>query len=1021
MALDKTQIPIAINEGLDLKADPKQVSTGRFVTLENGVFLKTGQIQKTNGWAIKSPLNESYSFDPYADIGTGISTFKTSLFVTGKRFAWSYNPSTQTTAKVGNYIPATVTRSNAINQDAITPSCVYNPSANVIFYVWSEVDYTVSTYPRRIKYTAIDKTTNSVILPERFLDLGTNCKVVTSDSLDYYLIIFDQDSTTAAPTTLGLYAYAINKFNYDVSVKVNVDVSTYYNYGFNAYCENPLTNPYAIWPSNALSSNTKVCYFSSTFATFGAPTTITISGVNCRYGSNIKRLGSNLVLGMCDGSQVRTIAYDPTLTTALSPTLTPLSRGLSILNRQSGVMFSFDELDSSLLHVFTTEFSGYNEKMPFIKRAIINLTSILVSEATLIYGCVIAGNPIRDLKNIDVSATYFGDYYLPVVSQQSYANPGSPTNTISGIYSSYLLRIPNYGFTNADLANFDYFIAAKYYDLNTKEPNPNLERQPYYVSYIDVGDSTYYGLIPETAGNASLCAINFVHNPTFAEIGNNLHVSGAYLGMFDGAEFAEHGFLQQPLQPTFQTTTGTITAGTYYYQITYQWQDAFGQIHESAASDAVSITLVGSSSVILLLPTLKLTNKRSQVYIAVYRSSDGSTFYQLPNTGINSSVQSRKNTSSISITDNTNNISAQPILYTSGGEVSNASGPACLYLTTYKRRLIAVPSEDVNTVWYSKEIVPATAGAVGVPAQFANEFLLSVDERGGLITGVIQLDDKLVIAKNTTISIVTGDGPAANGLQNDFTTPQIIASDTGVEPGRSMVVMPLGVMFKSPKGYYLLDRSLSVQYIGAPVENFNGFACLSAVLLFDRNEVWFGTGTNQIIYNYYFNQWSTATFSYTHACNYQNVLTGIYTNSLAYYGSRIAQETPGAYLRNGQGYNMRLTTGWISFANLQGYQRVYKLLILGTFKSNHTFRVSISYDFIEVPYQVTAWPVSQVVNTPLQYRVFTARQKCESIKFTLEDLDLNGFLAESYSLSNMAFEVGIKRGLNKLPAAVSVG
>lgn len=1018
MALDKTQIPISINEGLDLKADPKQVQPGRFVTLENGVFLKSGQIQKVNGWAIKSPLSNSYNpSDTFRDVGSGISTLKSSLFVTGRRFAWSYNPSTQTTAKVGEYIPATVSRYNAINQDARSPSCVYNPTSNVLFYAWAETDYVFSLYPSRVKYTAIDRTTNSVIIPETFLDYGTNVKVITNASLDYYLIVYDQISTVAPTTQIGLYAYAIRKSDYTVSGKTNIDITTYYDYGFNGYCDNSLTNPYVIWPSGATSADTKVRSFGPAFASWNLlGSSLTISGVNCRNGSNIHRLGANVVFGMCDGTNVKTIAYNAALSTAQSSVLTVFTIESLTTDILSGVMFSFLNQNSGYLGVYTTEYSDDPDEMPFIKKAVISLTAIITSQSLLIRGCVIGGNAIRDLRNIDVSASIPGDYYLPVVAIQSYTDPAS-VDKISGIYTSYLLRLED----TVPFLGASPYVAAKYYDLNTKQPYSTVARQPFYVSYVDVGNFTYYGIIPETAGNASLCSITFDHSPVFAEIGNNLHVSGAYLGMFDGAEFAEHGFFQQPLQPLLAVAPigSSLPAGTYYYQITYEWQDAYGQIHESAPSSPNSITITGND-IVVSCPTLKLSNRRSQVYIAIYRSSDGTTFYKVPNTGINSFFQNRESLPTIDFTDFYTPINDQPILYTSGGAVSNAAAPACLYITAYKRRLIAVPSEDPNTVWYSKEIVPATAGAVGVPVQFANEFLLSVDERGGIITGVIQLDDKLVIGKNTSISIVTGDGPAESGLQNDFTTPQLVATDTGVEPGRSMIIMPLGVMFKSPKGYYLLDRSLSVQYIGAPVENLNSEQCLSSVLLFDRNEVWFGTNTTQIIYNYYFNQWSTANFSYAHSCNYQNLLTGIW-NQQSTYGSRITQETPGVYQRATVGYGMRLTTGWISFANLQGFQRVYKLLILGTFKSNHNFRVTISYDFDETPFQTTTWPVAQVVGTPLQYRIFTARQKCESIKFTLQDLSLSGVFLESYSLSNMAFEVGVKRGLNKLPAAQSVG
>jgi hypothetical protein len=50
------------------------------------------------------------------------------------------------------------------------------------------------------------------------------------------------------------------------------------------------------------------------------------------------------------------------------------------------------------------------------------------------------------------------------------------------------------------------------------------------------------------------------------------------------------------------------------------------------------------------------------------------------------------------------------------------------------------------------------------------------------------------------------------------------------------------------------------------------------------------------------------------------------------------------------------------------------------------------------------------------------RQKCESIKFTIQDLaPVSGSWTEAYILGNMAFEMGMKRGLNKLAATKSVG
>ena len=55
-----------------------------------------------------------------------------------------------------------------------------------------------------------------------------------------------------------------------------------------------------------------------------------------------------------------------------------------------------------------------------------------------------------------------------------------------------------------------------------------------------------------------------------------------------------------------------------------------------------------------------------------------------------------------------------------------------------------------------------------------------------------------------------GEGPNLMGLQNDFTPTQLINADTGCVENNSIINIPEGLMFKSEKGMYLLNRSLGV-------------------------------------------------------------------------------------------------------------------------------------------------------------------------------------------------------------------
>lgn len=985
MALDKNKVAIPLGQGLDTKTDPKQVEPGRLLTLENAVFLKNGMIQKCNGFASKR------SAASFSENALGCGTLKDNFFTVTDGKAYSYSPSRDETTVVGRYLPITVTRSNGIAQDPKSVGCAYDSTTNSLFYAWQELDVAGTN---TIKMMGVDAATSAVNIPEIYINAGTKPRITTSTGIDYYLMVY----TSAAG---DLIAIAMRKDFPSISTYKIATIDTAANYdgfGYSLYASG--SNIYCAYSTGA-GANTKVVKFDPTYASFAITATLTLTGSSSKCGSAMIA-SSGLWIFTTSETQLKVIIYSTDLSTLVSASRTIMTVP-GYATRLSGAVVS--ATDSGNIQVFSTIIDGTAlDEMPRINQAIITSTTVVEAQRDFIVGASLAGDMIRRAGSGGLQ------YYLPITVLQSY-DPSNVGTGYKGFYTLYLLRVSQF-----DNTPQDSYVAAKFYDLNAPEIW-STTGHPDYINFLGTSFGTF-GLIKEKTGNASLANINFTHKPIFAELANNLHVTGGYLGMYDGMEFAEHNFFQQPVQCklTQSAGAGSIAAGTYYYSYTYQWQDSYGQIHESSPSDPVQTVLASAKNVTVACSTVHLTNRTTQIYIAIYRSTDGVLFQLLPGTGINSPVQSFKNNLVYNFLDSTTaaQIAAQPFLYTSGGELNNISAPACLSVAVFKRRLTLVPSEDQNSIWYSKEIIPAQSGTIGTPVSFVSEFVLSVDERGGTVTGTIQLDDKLVIFKPNTISIVTGEGPANNGAQNDFSTPQIIAADTGALYSRSLVITPLGIMFQSPKGFYLLDRSLSVSYIGAPVEAFNSRETLAAVLMADRNEIWFAcTSGDVLVFNYYFTQWSVIKWATTHACVYQSKFTSV-------SGFLIYQETPGAYQRDGAGYAMKVTTGWLSFADIQGFQRIYKLLLLGDYKSAHRLQVQVAVNFDDAIVQTSTFAAD--VTTPYQYRIFMTRQKGESIKFTIQDLaPTAGSWNEGYTLGNMAMEVGIKRSLNKLPATASKG
>jgi hypothetical protein len=92
------------------------------------------------------------------------------------------------------------------------------------------------------------------------------------------------------------------------------------------------------------------------------------------------------------------------------------------------------------------------------------------------------------------------------------------------------------------------------------------------------------GIYSQTGINLASFELN--NSVNTSEIGNNLHISGGFLWMYDGVKAVEHGF---HLWPEDITAVGSIAAGSlavqqYYYQVCYEWTDNQGNIHRSAPS-----------------------------------------------------------------------------------------------------------------------------------------------------------------------------------------------------------------------------------------------------------------------------------------------------------------------------------------------------------------------------------------------------------------------------------------------------
>lgn len=506
-----------------------------------------------------------------------------------------------------------------------------------------------------------------------------------------------------------------------------------------------------------------------------------------------------------------------------------------------------------------------------------------------------------------------------------------------------------------------------------------------------------------------------------ATLANNLHIAGGFLKMYDGQQIVEHGFhiFPEGLENASSSTTGGfLSDGTYEYIALYAWNDAQGNTHRSAASIALPTILTGSTATqtqSITVPTLRLTEK-ADVIVELYRTeSNGTIFYKVSDPATPPQNNTTLNTITIIDTTSDEDLINNEVLYTTGNVLENIAAPASNLIESFQNRIFLINANE-DKLFYSKITFE------GFPVEFNDALTITIPDRGDSCTALKSMDDKLVIFKEDSIYFLSGDGPNNLGEQDTFIEPELISSEIGCINEKSVVLTPSGLFFKSQKGIYLLSKSLSLTYIGAPVEIHNDLTITSATVVADKNQIRFTTNNGDcLVYNFYQKKWATFT-------NYKALSSIVIENSFYYLRTDdlIYQEAT-HFSDNGTSIKTRIETGWLNFAGVQAFQRVYRMLLLGNFKSAHKLKIKVAYNFIDAYTQEVTINSSDVIDSttygsyspygsettygaPNQYqiRVDFKKQKCETMRVCIEDiLEIPG---QSLDISSLLFIVGAKVG-----------
>jgi hypothetical protein len=996
---------------LDTKTDPLQLPVGKLLELENGFRQRNGELVKRYGY---ETLGTSIIPSGTLADGRRMALFGDELNVITNKSMYTYSDDNDSWVRKGPLETLSVDQFPIVANSYEQSTADSATNGKIALYAWEDS----RTSPASIRYSIIDRSSDSVIVGDSQLVASgskPHCVAIANKIMVFVqevntlkCYIFNVETPTTAPTSITIGA--------DLNTSGISDMIPFYG---------------AILFCYATTANTIKLGYVTQFGVLGGGTTgypsIVTYNKNAEIAMTIFSTNDNrfnLVWANATGGAgldgLRHIGVFASLDTTapwLSETQLDSYVGTAVTRIRNVTGFQ----SGDLIHTYwdkddiTAVVVGGVTTYPYRWRRSVNDTHRRISTGAVSAG---AGN----LRSVSLAGKAFyadNDGFIPV----AFWSETQPTLFLlrnDGDISAKMLP----AYSNGQTAKSGHL---------PNVTNINDERWVFPTQYRARIQSENSNKLFTLTGITEVI-LNF--DDQFicdsAKLGENLQITSGYLQSYDGISIFESGFHLYPDNITLADIAGTVPAGTYQFRVVYEWTDSRNQIHRSSPSLIYSITTAANKSFNITVPYLYVTDRkgdRTNVVIAVYRTEkNGTIFYK--SSSISAPTYNDTTAAGFTVTINDNlddaTLITREILYTTGGVLENIAPPACKIIARFKNRLFLAGLEQKNVLWYSKEHVE------GESINFSDVLKIKVDDTGGNITALGELDDKLIIFKANTVFALIGDGPLPTGAQNTFSVPQLVASDVGCIDPYSVVRTRLGLMFKSKKGIYLLDRGLQVQYIGAEVEEWNDLTITSSSVVDEQNQVRFTTSEGRcLVYDLYFQQWYTFT-------NIPAIDSAVWQGKYVFLKStaEIWRETKGQYLDVDVPIISTYVLALLQFGQVQGFQRIFKINLLGDNRGTHGLKIEVGYDYrdfyeerwIVYPDTVlfdSVWGDDSVwgeagtlwggnYDGVYQFQIRPRQQRCQALRLKVQDFFGSGSGTAGFAFSNVTAEVGIEPNVARL-------
>ena len=499
------------------------------------------------------------------------------------------------------------------------------------------------------------------------------------------------------------------------------------------------------------------------------------------------------------------------------------------------------------------------------------------------------------------------------------------------------------------------------------------------------------------------------------ELAGTMVAPGAALKAYDGENITEAAFYLGPetLAPSIGAASAGMEIGTRQYTAVAKWVDAQGRIHRSQPCPPVSVTTTAATSIAVSVDMLDLTERDP---LWNYSSSITPTELEIYRTGVADPIFYRVKTL-------TNIPNAVPATFTDAMPDATANANEQLYTTGNAVERWPVIGCNLAAVHQGRLFVATADGLVyftayaqdGEGLAFAAEYLIETEHITGQFTDLRSMDDKLVIGTALNYATLAGIGPEATGVPA-YDSPMLVSSELGPLGPRGCVRIPDGVIMSTRHGPHLLNRGLSLQYIGPQVEDdAASFAPAYAAMYHPTyNHVrLFGATKSALVYDWTLpsppnrsGQWMHWTY------NIDVTAVVVLSDDVYYLGhDAVVYKADQGTIDNATAYQEWLQFTIISPVGANAWARIYAMELAVTLAASAVLKVVLTPD--EATMSVTETHtftagVASSTNVMLKPRY----GKCSNVTIWIgENAASTG---AGITLDAVALEVGMKQGLGQV-------